>query len=407
MTWAALVNKSEACEDFHKSFLRAASRVSDLTKASDQNMMCEAVENTVTLGYQTSREYYFWTEREFEEKFAVPPGEVGASVEVITDEHGKKTSGVLMAATQTPRKVTLYSNNFLQHDECVLRPDEQVRENQGRDIMQWLHDDIQKARPKALRSGQFGFCAAPTLEELENLVKKRQEEKVLEEEERRLEAQRATATAEDAVQEEPQPPSSESEDEFEDAAECRLTLPSQRARVAKAKAKNRAKAKARSKEKALQKSRGKSLSQAAPARSLQTLLAASSANSAAASEAGASMLPPSIRVKTEDASNRSSSGSDVTSFSEVESKIHDVNLNRMLAGDLLGDKVYNCRRKADELQAKDPGSSDLVLLRAHLHLAGLAKDWGGNLVIRWRRRVLVSESAHSRTSCSFVECVCV
>ena len=39
-----------------------------------------------------------------------------------------------------------------------------------------------------------------------------------------------------------------------------------------------------------------------------------------------------------------------------------------------GDKFYACKRKADELQHKDPGSSELVLLKAHMQLANVAKD---------------------------------
>ena len=186
LSWSTLVNKAQAADEFQKSFSRASTRVSEMSKRSSDDMIVEEVGNTVQLGYSTSREHALMSESVFTSKFCLALAELLLNVEVITDECGRRLSGVLLSSPDSLRKVTVHSYTYLQHTECTLRPEEQIRESQGRDMMHWLHEDVQKTRPRALRAPHLGHSAAPTLADLEEKAKVRKEEKKQEEEEQKL-----------------------------------------------------------------------------------------------------------------------------------------------------------------------------------------------------------------------------
>ena len=227
-------------------------------------------------------------------------------------------------------------------------------------------------RPRALRPANLGFQAPTSHERVKELAGRHIAEKeAAEEEERRR--RDAAAAAQPAA--EPLKPAEEageeSSSEYEEASNGEMLLPSARAKAEKEKQK-RKKGKAKAKAKSLHGHKFGRGSASAP-----SLVAAGSA------DAAGSMLPPpqpcSLRSGKEmEAQSVQSGGSKKTKRSsgqsDVASRIQDLQVSKVLGGEALGDRFYAVKRKIDELECKEPGNAELVLLRAHQALAFVAQD---------------------------------
>ena len=149
--------------------------------------------------------------------------------------------------------------------------------------------------------------------------------------------------------------------------------------TAKAKAKNKAKAEKANPKKAKQSTGSGSISEAGPVgvpslRLQPPSLSASLSNSMVT-----------VAASSDGAGSSRSSEHEVGSIftvvnsrksgpaSKVDKHVAEVDLAKILAGDLLGDKVYQCKRAMIALE-KDGECSDLITLRGHYQLALRCQD---------------------------------
>ena len=368
LAWNSAVSLAASKPNWAREFKEARERLhgeGGPCLSSLENVGCHNVS-----GYKVMKLYNFVTEAEFFKTYSCKPQDLNVNVEKIIDEHGKEIVGVILA-DPTPRKIEVYSYTDLDLTESMLKDVNQIREHQGRELRDLIAADISKLRPKCMRPACLGQQPAPTHEKLAELAKQREEEKKVQEEQRRLEAEAGPKEPEVVA---PAEADVSSSSEFEELDEGAMVLPSQRAKREKAKAKAQAK-----KHKGASKSVGKagpalprvSVCLPKPSSIATPMLAPSQTASApglAGGGGGADGL--SVRSGVSSASRRATATSDC----DVNSRIAELSVTKLLEGDAMGDKFYNMKRKIDEIEAKDPGSADLVLLRAHQAVAFVARD---------------------------------
>ena len=276
--------------------------------------------------------------------------------------------------------------------ESMLKDVNQIREQQARDLRDLLATDLAKMRPKPMRPAALGHQAALSHEKVEELAKKRLSEKQAEEEQRQLAA--AVAPKETQTFEKPAAEEAESSSsEFEEADNSGpLLLPSQRAQAAKKRGRKNDKCKAQGKSGKGKKKGGavKDPSIPLPAHAVpQPSISAASTLAAQPRKATVSSFSQVGSVGGADSKSTYSGGSrrvgsqGGTSISDVHQRILELSVFKVLGGEQLGDRFYAVKRKIEEIEVKDPGSADLVLLRAHQAVAFVARDsrrgWGSEI----------------------------
>ena len=335
-------------------------------------------------GYKLTRQYDFLSDQEFQSKYKMRPQDLHMAADTIIDEHGRKTSGIIMANDST-RKLEVYSFVNLALTESMLKEENQIREHQGRDLRDLVATDLAKMRPKALRPMNLGGLQAPDHDKVMEMVKKHAAEKeaLAAEAEMRRKAAEAGEPLLDPKVELPhqEKQSEESSSEFEEDTTGEILLPSMRAKAAKAKAKSKSSGKNKSKDSKAGGGRGSRGGSSLPSvlQDGRPLASAMPPPPQSIVSVGSKDLDvQSVRSGCTSTSRRAAGG-----VNDVETRIKDLQLSKVLARDPLGDRFYSVKRKIEELEAKEPGDAELVLLRAHQALAFVAKDYcrdGGGVV---------------------------
>ena len=365
----------------------------------------EDVRSCWTLGYSIEKDFALYTEKEFLESFGLKPSDAGLVLESFKDENGADIMGVALSDCKTQRRIKLHSYVDLSHAEWIHHRHQQLRDGQGMDAMMMWRDDLRKTRGKTLRG-----VAPPSVEEATQMVANKKEQVRAEEEERQrmaalaaeagIETENKEEEEEDVVEEivplinifdNPDGNDDGEFQEFEGAKVTKMLLPSQRAELQKsargkgqkAKGKGRgkaSKAKAQPKTKAGKRKGHSDENMSAPSGTASVGVPALRLPSLHASQPSGQSSAPSVAAQ----GGQSSSGSDGDaasvftvaaslskkgSSSLVEKHINLVDLAKILAGEQLGDKLYQCKRAMQSIEAKDGECSELITLRGHYLLA--------------------------------------
>eukprot|EP00971_Amphidinium_carterae_P348320 6490434-Amphidinium_carterae.1 len=148
MTWESILAKAKVNNVFAKQ-LGAAIK----TKAGAV-LTCtpEDVTNSFVVGYLVEREFSLYSEKEFSELFGMKPVEAGLALESFKDERGEDLKAVVID-DGGKRRIKLQCMCAVGHNELLHQHEHQLREHQGKDVMDLWTDDLNKCadRPKALR----------------------------------------------------------------------------------------------------------------------------------------------------------------------------------------------------------------------------------------------------------------
>ena len=108
----------------------------------------ESVFAGVASGIYVYKDYLFQGEKDFEKQYGMRASELGLEVTRMPDETGTLMSGVVVADPDAPRKLRVWHQADVLHQEHVHESKAQLRSGQGRDMYDWFAADIQKSRPK-------------------------------------------------------------------------------------------------------------------------------------------------------------------------------------------------------------------------------------------------------------------
>eukprot|EP00971_Amphidinium_carterae_P052115 1026139-Amphidinium_carterae.2 len=385
MSWESILAKAKVNTAFKQQLAEAIR-----TKAGG-TVSCtpEDVTNSTVVGYLVEREYHLFSEKEFTDIFGMKPGEAGLLLETFKDERGEDMKGVVLDDGYCKRKIRLQCMCSIAHSELLHQHQHQhqLRDQQGKDVMDLWTEDLNKCgdRPRALRGHK-----PLTVEAAQAQVKAKRERQAAEE----AEKQRLAALAAEAgiVEEQPQEEEEEKEEEEEEplldlqldgnddddgefkenATGSTFLLPSQRAGKGKSEKGKKTKGKGKNK-KGKGKGKGTGKSKQKGSTSTPTL------PSAVQGGGGLRLEPQTLAGQGAAASSAADdrdgdAQSVMTARASVDKYIASVDLSKILAGESLGDKLYQCKRQLLAIERTHGECTDLVTLRGHYQLAMRCQD---------------------------------
>ena len=381
MTWEAVVLKSRADPSFKKAVLEAVRvKVGEALR----RFTLEDVTHDRIVGMVTEREYDLITEPVFESSFGMKPADSGVTFEEFSDELGRPIRAIAVETGKLKLRVVSQSGVMLR--EMLHTGAEQVRANQGSDFQKLFMDDLYScsSTPKVVK-GKASMSKA----ELEEIVREKKEQLAAQQAEaerlRSLQAQAGEAVptheADDKDEEDANEEEEEAEFEGYDNQSQTARLPSQRAKLEREKLKEQK----RKKQHASRKGGKKAPSQGRMGgkdRKMPELPSSAHLSSAIASAASEETLGSLVGGSGASSLHRSNAASVASATSKPKPNSfakwqQDISIPRLLAGETLGDRMYNCRRYIESMENSALTPSELAEFHAirDLHnLASLCKD---------------------------------
>ena len=380
--WEQLLLKSRTDPLFKRLFLNAR----EVKTGGSKKFSEEEVSRDMVVGYQAERLYDLLTEEDFKSKYGLEASKSGLVFEEFLDELGRPIRALPVASGSLKMRVTSYSGILCR--EILHKATEQLRPSQGSDLQKLYLEDFRgcSSTPKPLRGKQplseteLEAAVAERKAQLDAEAKELQRQLAL-----KAAAQEAAADAapKDDEMEPPDEPEEEEEAEFENLHDSDgPILPSHRAKLQKEAEKNKkwkskgASTKKKAEAKKRQKEQQKKGSGAA-VRSTQARVSASVRQLGSGSVGAPGGIGALAGDTCSTASGRARSGaSGHCKWQEV------LSLPRILAGDSLVGRVYDCQRAVEKLTSVAKTPSELTELNAlkNLHeIAQLCKELDSGL----------------------------
>ena len=401
ISWEGVLLKMRTDDQFAKEVSQA---IKVKSGHATQAFPKEDVKVANNIMYMVEKEYNLISEQEFETRFGMKIADAGLVAEEYVDEYGNSMKGIVMDDGSAQRKIKIVSVQNLCLEEWLHAHDKQLRPSQGKDVKNWFLQDMRscKGTPKVLKPKEK--APVMTFDRCSQLVKEKKEQKAAE-----LREQATLLELQKAAGEAPPPPAVTQSllpntggvevEEFEGVAvqEDVFMLPSQKEQMAKTRkcgklgqvANNKAsgvlgrklKEKDRTK---ITKGQKRKAADSLPSSSVGVAVLAGR------TEMAPPALPHSHSGESDGRSDdgRSVAGSVATAATaQTENEktfnkhVEELNISRILAGEALGDRAYNCRRSIAKMK-REGVCSEVVALQAHHDIAVIAQDscskWKGS-----------------------------